>query len=113
MRLDRLHADPEPQRDVSGGLSFAQETQHFELARAELPKGPADRFDHPELAIIMVTEDSLKWFEETNKKSWPWPRDLFGILFRGCAMDTHSNIEERTQVQFRQEGSGGTRPPHL
>src|SRR2546426_10626818 len=43
MRLDRLHADPEPLRDVSGGLSFAQETQHFELARAELPKGPSDR----------------------------------------------------------------------
>lgn len=50
------------------------------------PERDRSKFDHPEIGIIMITEDSLRWFERTNKKSWPWPRDMFGYLFRGCAL---------------------------
>ncbi len=42
-------------------------------------------FDHPEIGVILVTDESIRWMEEESKKPWPWPREAFGFLFRACA----------------------------
>ncbi len=47
---------------------------------------PEDQFDHPEIGLVMITDQSIKWMEEESKKPWPWPREVFGFLFRACAM---------------------------
>jgi len=48
-------------------------------------KGPETSFDHPEIGIILVTDDSIQWMEEESRRPWPWPREVFGFLFRACA----------------------------
>jgi adenylate cyclase len=49
-------------------------------------KPPEGTPDHPEIAIMMITDDSIDWMAKTGKKSWPWPREAFGFLFRACAL---------------------------
>ena len=49
-------------------------------------KGDPQQFDHPEIGIIMITDDSLGWLENTAKRTWPWPRDVLAVLFKACAM---------------------------
>jgi adenylate cyclase len=52
-----------------------------------LPPKPAEGTpDHPEIAIMMITDDSIQWMAKVGKKSWPWPREAFGFLFRACAL---------------------------
>jgi len=48
-------------------------------------KGDPASFDHPEIGMIMITDESIRWMEEESKKPWPWPREAFGFLFRACA----------------------------
>src|SRR5260221_13427212 len=52
------------------------------------PKGDPQQFDHPEIGVIDITNDSLDWFTDMDQKhrTWPWPRDVISTLFRGCAM---------------------------
>jgi len=78
---------------LTGLLQLTAPFQGLELKTRDLrmnwtlpAKQSTGAFDHPEIAIIAISEQSLKWFEDTNKKSWPWPRDMFGYMFRGCAL---------------------------
>jgi adenylate cyclase len=47
---------------------------------------PEGQFDHPEIGLVMITDQSIKWMEEESKRGWPWPREVFGFLFRACAL---------------------------
>src|SRR5436190_22493013 len=50
-----------------------------------LPPKPAEGSpDHPEIAIMMITDESIQWMDRESKKPWPWPREAFGFLFRAC-----------------------------
>lgn len=55
-------------------------------------KGDPEQFDHPEIGIIMITDDSLGWLENTAKRTWPWPRDVLAVLFKACAMGSSRAI---------------------
>lgn len=50
--------------------------------RWTLPEGEV----HPEIALFIVTEESIDWMEEKNGLSWPWDREAFAFLFRACAL---------------------------
>ncbi len=41
---------------------------------------------HPEVALLMVTDESIAWVEEESKRAWPWPRDLIAELFKACTL---------------------------
>jgi adenylate cyclase len=43
-------------------------------------------FDHPELAVFNITDESIQWMQKESKKPWPWPREVFGFLFRAAAL---------------------------
>jgi adenylate cyclase len=49
------------------------------------PKGDPEQFDHPEIGMILITDDSLEWGEGQHR-SWPWPRDLLAPMFRACTL---------------------------
>jgi adenylate cyclase len=74
-------------------LQLAGAFQHLELKTRDLrmrstqpPKLKTTDFDHPEIAIITITDESIQWMEKESKRGWPWPREVFGFLFRACAM---------------------------
>ncbi|HLY10983.1 MAG TPA: adenylate/guanylate cyclase domain-containing protein [Planctomycetota bacterium] len=63
-------------------------TQDLRMRWTKPPKGDIQQFDHPEIAVMDITDDSLAWFTDMDQKhrTWPWPRDVISTLFRGCAM---------------------------
>jgi len=67
-------------------LPLELKTRDLRMQWTKPPKGDPQQFDHPELGVFMIDEDSLDWLETTAKKSWPWPRDVLSALFRGCAI---------------------------
>jgi adenylate cyclase len=73
---------------VTGVLSLLELKSRDMRTRWTLPpKGEPGKFDHPEIALFMITEDSLKWMERgESHTTWPWPREVFGFLFRACAL---------------------------
>jgi adenylate cyclase len=50
------------------------------------PKVSATGFDHPDLAIVTISEECIQWLEKENDRPWPWPREMFGFMFRALAM---------------------------
>jgi adenylate cyclase len=50
------------------------------------PKSSETEFDHPEIAVFTITDDSIRWMEDVNQRPWPWPREIFGFMFRAAAM---------------------------
>jgi adenylate cyclase len=74
-------------------LLFAGGFQQLELKTRDLrmrwtqpPKVATKDFDHPEIGIFMITDESIQWMERESKRPWPWPREVFGFLFRAAAM---------------------------
>src|SRR5438552_5114964 len=74
-------------------LQFAGALQHLELKTRDLrmrwtqpPKVAATQFDHSEIAIILITDESIEWLQKESNKPWPWPREVFGFLFRAAAL---------------------------
>ena len=63
-------------------------TQDLRMRWTTPPKGDPQQFDHPEIGIMDITDDSLGWFTDMDQKhrTWPWPRDVISTLFRACAM---------------------------
>src|SRR5882672_5903484 len=61
-------------------------TRDMRMRWTKPAKGDPAQFDHPEIGIVAITDESLKWMEDESKKSWPWPREVFGFMFRACAM---------------------------
>src|SRR5689334_8218388 len=69
--------------------SFEQlelKTRDLRMRWTQPPKLSSTEFDHPELAIFMITDESIQWMEKESKKPWPWPREVFGFLFRAAAL---------------------------
>jgi adenylate cyclase len=56
------------------------------------PKAAEGTPDHPEIAIMMITDESLKWAEKVTGKGWPWPRDMFGFMYRASALGKAKGI---------------------
>ncbi|HYF01200.1 MAG TPA: adenylate/guanylate cyclase domain-containing protein, partial [Planctomycetota bacterium] len=50
------------------------------------PAVDGDPFGHPAVALLMVTQESIDWLQQESKRPWPWPREVFGYLFRACAI---------------------------
>jgi adenylate cyclase len=54
--------------------------------RWTLPAKTSDaEFDHPEIAIFDISDESIQWLEKESKRPWPWPREMFGFMFRAAA----------------------------
>jgi adenylate cyclase len=52
---------------------------------------PAER-EHPEVELVMITDESIAWVAAETKRSWPWPRDVIAALFKGCALGPAKGI---------------------
>jgi adenylate cyclase len=50
--------------------------------RATIP-GPRT---HPEVALLMITDESLEWLEREGGRAWPWPRDVLAELFKAASL---------------------------
>jgi adenylate cyclase len=50
------------------------------------PPAAPGQFDHPEIGLITITDESIQWLIDESKRPWPWPREVFGFMFRACAM---------------------------
>src|SRR5688572_9374013 len=61
-------------------------TRDLRMQWTKPPKLTTSEFDHPELGIMLITDESLQWMQKESKKPWPWPREVFGFLFRAAAM---------------------------
>lgn len=48
--------------------------------RAAARPGPAT----DQVRLILIDQKSLDWAEETNRLSWPWPREIYGTLLNFC-----------------------------
>ncbi len=48
--------------------------------RAAARPGPAT----DQVRLILIDQKSLDWAEETNRLSWPWPREVYGTLLSFC-----------------------------
>lgn len=48
--------------------------------RAAARPGPAT----DQVRLILIDQKSLDWAEETNRLSWPWPREIYGTLLKFC-----------------------------
>jgi adenylate cyclase len=71
---------------VIWGLGRTRLGQYLELKvrdsvmRATIPSTGG----HPDVVMIVITEDDLHKVHEKHKVSWPWARDVFGALFSAC-----------------------------
>src|SRR6185295_6708244 len=61
-------------------------TRDIRMKATKPPSAPEGQFDHPEIGIITISDESILWLMEQSKRSWPWPREVFGFMFRACAM---------------------------
>ncbi len=50
------------------------------------------RGGHPDVAMIIITEESLDWMHEKHRLAWPWSREAFGYLFSACARGKASAV---------------------
>lgn len=48
--------------------------------RAAARPGPAT----DQVRLILIDQKSLDWAEETNRLSWPWPREIYSTLLSFC-----------------------------
>jgi len=48
--------------------------------RAAARPGPAT----DQVRLILIDQKSLDWAEETNRLSWPWPREIYATLLSFC-----------------------------
>src|SRR6516162_5584176 len=74
-------------------LHFAGAFRQLELKTRDIrmrvtrpPKGDPEQFDHPEIGMILITDDCLERYERDAHRSWPWQRDVLSVMFRGCAL---------------------------
>jgi adenylate cyclase len=42
---------------------------------------------HPDVAMIIITDDTLHWMATENGISWPWDREAFAYLYRACSLE--------------------------
>jgi adenylate cyclase len=74
---------------VTGALRLQElRTRDLRMGWTKPAKADAGQFDHPEIGIIDISNDSLEWFTDMDPKhrTWPWPRDILSTVFRGCAL---------------------------
>ncbi len=50
------------------------------VMRATLP----EEGGHPDVVMIILTQESLDWMEEKHGLAWPWHREVLGYLFAAC-----------------------------
>jgi adenylate cyclase len=74
-------------------ILFMGSFEHLELKTRDLRmrwtqprKLSSTEFDHPEIAIFLITDESIQWLDKESHKPWPWPREVFGFLFRMASM---------------------------
>ena len=65
----------------TGGLFRSLEAYSWDV-RVRLLARPAPSTD--QVTIIEMDQSSLEWGERENGLSWPWPRELYGIILDFC-----------------------------
>jgi adenylate cyclase len=40
---------------------------------------------HPDVVLLILSEESLEWAKAERERGWPWDRRLFAELFRACS----------------------------
>jgi adenylate cyclase len=58
------------------------------LMRATIPSPGG----HPDVVMILVTEDDLETVSRKHKVNWPWARDVFGSIFSACGQGKASVV---------------------
>ena len=79
--------------DLVGAFHLLElKTRDVRMKWTRPPKPATAGFDHPEIAVVMITDESIYWMRKESKKTWPWPREVFGFMFRAAALGKARSI---------------------